>query len=93
MWKLVFDIWEKFGAVGLVIIILGSVAWFLRKDINNLLADHKQALADHREDRDQWLSDARADQKETREIVKCNTKIISSLHTIIDERIPKNTGG
>jgi len=92
-WKMLFAIWDKFGPIGLTIIALvvtgWVVAWFLRKDVLVLLSDHRKDLAEHRQDRDQWLEDARQDQKEMRDIVGCNTKVMGKLHMIIDERIPK----
>lgn len=93
LWKMILDTHDKFGLVGVAIIALIAtpwvVAWFLRKDILVLLIDHKNASAEHRQDRDQWLEDSREDQKEMRNIVACNTKVMGKLHIIIDERIPK----
>lgn len=93
VWEILFSVWDKFGPIGLTVIALivtgWVVAWFLRKDVLVLLRDHRKDLAEHRADRDQWLDDSRQDQKEMRNIVSCNTKVMGKLHLIIDERIPK----
>ena len=82
MWSLIFDIWEKAGPLGLVIIILGAGVWLSRKDIFNLIAKHDKAHA-------QWLATSLSEQKANRDVIVKNTETTAKLHILIDERIPK----
>ena len=65
---------KEWGAFGLLFVVVVGIWWSHRQDIKEFISDIKGIISDHREDRNQWMEDAKETNKEIREIVKCNSK-------------------